>query len=545
MAGAELSVSRRGRRRCGATVLWRIGSAALWLGVLGQGLSLRLGRGLLPFLDPDFWGYLSPALALRAGQGLAVSCARQFPYPLLLAGLLGVFDRFEAFAVVQMVASLLAGCVGAGCLLATADGRRPSGTVAAMVASLAFLAAYLNLPAPLVYERLVRPEGMAPLLMAAIAALGLAHGMAVRQGRNPCWPLFGMGALGAVCFFTKTSWGLALLLPVVAWLTAKALFAAGSSRALLGGVAGTLLVGLPMGGYQHWLDNRHDPGTGEVFVSETLFCMHAPDILKLIGDDLYRTDPPFVPGLLEPVRDMLDKELQRQKLQNDIFPYTSLGYNPDAIMYGSTGITSVEVFKALDSSVKSNFLMHYFIGFLKKFPGKYADKVLNQMALYYSFHSRAYQMSYCKFPMSALAGITLRILSTYSERALLQTRELQAYRQALETEAGQDWGMVPCVRGLTAVLNATFVPALLFALLAGIWRTRRRAGPDGGGLALYLAIVCLAGGFLVDLSTSLVHSLDINRYFEFHLVLTLLGQVAALLAAVSMLGHGQSRRWCA
>lgn len=519
-----------------------LGYVAAVAGVLGQALTARLGRGLVPFLDQDFWGYLSPALSLLAGQGLAVTSVRQFPYPLFLAGLLSVFHRFEAVVVAQQAAALLAGCLGAGCLLATGLGRRRGELAAAMVASLAFLAAYLNLPATLIYEHQLRPEALAPPVLAAIAAFGLAHGLAVAKGRCPAWPLFWMGACGAVCFHLKSSWGLGLLLPLVAWLTGRLFFGLGTARSLLAGLVGMLVLGLPLGVYQSRLNDRYEPGANAMFAAETLFCMHAPAMLQLIAEDLERSDPPYSPELLRSMREMLLLELERQQQENDIFPYASLGHNPDALLYGAGGLASVRAFATLNTTDKVRFLHHYFFTFLRNDPERYLRKVMRQLSLYYTMPTRAYVLSCCGFPMAVHAGVSLRVLAPYAGRNLLETREFLDYRQALVAGADGDWGKVPCARGLVAVLGATFVPCLSFTVLACVWRGWRPAPPDGTGLALYLAVVCLSGTFLVDLSTALVHSLGIDRYFEYHLVLTLLGQTAAVLAAVSMAVRRLRRR---
>jgi hypothetical protein len=96
---------------------------------------------------------------------------------------------------------------------------------------------------------------------------------------------------------------------------------------------------------------------------------------------------------------------------------------------------------------------------------------------------------------------------------------------------------------LIVFLNITFLPSVALCAISGVYYAFRRIArgqtpaPEIGA-ALYLGLLCYAGALLVDLTAAMANSLDISRYFEFHLVLTLLGHASALLLAVLVLYAG-------
>src|SRR5437773_11716165 len=127
----------------------------------------RFGLPLDPFIDPDTWGYIAPALRKLIGAEFGHTSGRNFVYPGFVFLLLRVFGDFRAITIAQHFLGLAAGGIllltwrRARVFVATPRiGRAAFETLGLMAAAIFLLASE-----PIRFETQLRPEGVCACLI--------------------------------------------------------------------------------------------------------------------------------------------------------------------------------------------------------------------------------------------------------------------------------------------------------------------------------------------------------------------------------------------
>lgn len=335
---------------------------------------LRFRLPQLPLGTHDTWGYLYPALAGLADEGMTETNARGIAYPLFLRLVLGATSDFGAVPVIQHSLGLSSGLLWwwswnlwVGWLPHTS--RQPARWCGAVG-----LALYLCNAQTIFYETTLRPEAIFPF----VALAGVAATLSFVRSRwfEPAFVSSWWAALAVlaslICLSLKPSWGLAAGVPVVLIIASLAGDCPPTWRgatAALCGLAGVLWVSV-VPASARWKDNE----ASRLFLPETLFVQHAPAVAEAmaIRDARGELDAPEKTFLAD-FRKRLE-ESRTRRLQT----FRNLGHNPDYLLYESDALAVLPA----DGTVaaRNEFLWRAYASAWKEQPGAMLAKIAAQTA---------------------------------------------------------------------------------------------------------------------------------------------------------------------
>lgn len=516
--------------------------AALLAAVLIGGMAVRFRLPQLPLIDPDFWGYLNPALSKLRGGPFQHTGGRDTLYPAFLYSVLGLFHDLRAISVAQHLLGLASGglmllAFRRLCLLHKSPDRQQL-TWPERCAGLLMTAAYLTTPSVVQYEHSVRPEGIFPFFVILSIWLNLEF----IQFR---WvtPAARVGAvLGAAGFIVtiivyklKPSFGFAVAfanLPL-----AVSIFCAGMSWRLkfaMIGVAGAIsffALLLP----EH-IAKRSDAISAR-FLPETLLVIHADLIRDQLEKDIAdKISAPFLPDLRKDLLARLDLLLPlARKPENR--PFRGLGFNPDYLMYVDNVLHPLLPRKAEGALLRARIGYYCYFRTWRRQPLAMLRKIVIQLGFFYQFDgvrnytSRSELGSFAvRDPLAVHYGRLVamcekdprlvKLLERSSISATLRDDSLPLSRD--QTSA---FSQGPYLGAVEQFLEAFYWPILLAVLAAAVgimFKAPRSLAGVAPTLLLY------GYNFGNNLTLAAVHTMS-PRYVENQLVVTLLASVAGLL----------------
>src|SRR6476659_3266671 len=103
------SINARSAESSSTGLLWRLCYGSILAFIFIWATWQRFTLPLTPIADPDFWGYLSPALRKLTGSEFGHTHGRNFLYPGFLYLLLRVSGDFRAITITQHLLGLVTG----------------------------------------------------------------------------------------------------------------------------------------------------------------------------------------------------------------------------------------------------------------------------------------------------------------------------------------------------------------------------------------------------------------------------------------------------
>ncbi len=325
-------------------------------------------------LDPDTWGYLSPALRKLTGAPFGHTSGRNFIYPGFVYLLLGVFRDFRAITIAQHLLGLVAG----GMLLLTWHRLRVF--VAHPRVSLRFYdaiglvaaATFLLASEPVHFEDAdLEPEGVCAFLFSinlyVLAQFTACRGhRAQERGDSSLW-CCGCVYLRTAGFRETTdlvSVSFFSVLPMVVLLFQKNHLWQKVAIAA-GALASVLLLWLP----EHFLSR--DDQISQTFLPTTLFVIHANLIRDQMADDLERNATlPYSQERLRRIHTALGTELSKSGKR-----YKTLGFDPDYLMYnGASLATQLRKEFGDDVSAVNRFYRFFYLRIWRRRPGAVLER---------------------------------------------------------------------------------------------------------------------------------------------------------------------------
>lgn len=490
----------------------------------------------LPVTWPDGWGYLLPALDWVHQNQLHTIYGRTFVYPMFLGLVLGATKSFVAIGLIQKLLQVASCFLVLAVMLSAAHARDSRlKALALWVFLLAFAWLFLTAPPLLIDLHHLQPEALAPIFMSAglFTAWLTVHRLMRMENYLP--PLFCLALINVLAYFHRPKFAFAMAAPIFLLALCRLAHTNKFLKPALFYVLFVAVVFLPAQLFQGYL-SRNDSGA-VTFLPMVLFTWHAPGIKPLLERDVHADKPPFDRQLTAEVNDMLAREFEADKARKIWYP--SLGFNPDGIFYLSGGFPSVKSFNRLTPRQKRDFLMHYYYQYVLCQPLHYLNKIKGQLALYYNPNPNIY--------------------ATYAYSDQDDTQVMLASQQGFEKNDAYKYDLLP---GYFATMRAkneakafvVFQPPRYMALVFGwlsllyfpvmivtalLWLVRVVSGRLGAGgkalgdnLLAPLSLFCFASAFLIDLAVSVIHSLEVGRYFQYHFTLNLAAELFGLLAVV-------------
>ncbi len=310
-------------------------SVISWLvlaGILILAAGARAAIPPVPIAEPDTWGWLGAGLGWISNLGFKEVFEREWLYGAFLAGCLKFGGSFAGIVVIQQSLGVIGGAVAFLTWRVWLGILNPAPAWNLVASAVGLGVVWLNLLDThlLSLEISLRPEAiLMPVAFAQLACITLFSFFWWTCPRRLPAILFGALAppLAYALYVLKPNWALAVpltLLPLgfalVDWQR-WALDLRGLLAPVLGGILALACV---------WLPGKlifERPDQKRLVLPMTLLTIHADVVLKSL-----RSSP--LPGLPEGTIDLLEKEFEAAKTQNNY--YRRLGFDPDYIMYRSS-----------------------------------------------------------------------------------------------------------------------------------------------------------------------------------------------------------------
>ncbi|MEI6033752.1 MAG: hypothetical protein WCS65_05675 [Verrucomicrobiae bacterium] len=496
------------------------------------GAWLRFSIPLAPLTNRDSGGYISPALAMLV-DGTYTPSHRNFPYPGFIWLLLKTSGTFASITVAQHILGLVGGVVFwlAWLRLGVFLPRDWRITALHAVLGLGLVWGLLLSKQPVFLEHSLRPEAIYPFLISLhiFGAISFLERSLIRRSVPLAiwWGAF-LTVVSFGLYVMKPIWGLALVSGGLPLLIALACgrgkwravpFAAGA----LGTVAGVALFVLP----ESILSSRRSQPVA--LISAQLFFVHADLIEREIRRDLANPgEPPFPREILISTADKF-----RDGLLNVQKPYRTLGFNPDAFMYGPANYLAQAFFRSQPGAA-DRFYLHYYVQAWREQPFQMLWKIFRELSVFYRCDGKITR-----------AGAILEFRKWYAESAAIHAepdylkpyREwgpLEGYMAAVRSASATDEPyQMDLLEVFLSVINAIYVVVLVLFLAAGFYCGRKSEA--GCVPPFWIGIWLFSYNFAITLTVALVHSMSIQRYTDTQFCLTLFSFCAGLIVLVSML----------
>ena len=511
---------------------------AYWLAVsvvFGTALYVRLTVPQTPFIDPDFGGYLKPALLALTGGHFQHLEGRSFVYPGFVYLVLRVFFDFKAIPVLQHFLGVAAGgfllvCLNrSGTLIKTS--QVPVRTYRLLGLGTASL--FLLNTAAIRFEHQIRPEAVIPFFTILNIFLNIEfidawyrridRRKAILVAACCCF-------VGFLLFYLKAYFWLATVLstiPICIVLFDRNVIL--SRKLLMFGVSAISVAALLV------VPERQLGQTDSLsrtFVPATLFVIHANIIRDQIARDIEQgIDNPYSTESLRNTLHLLDAELLASK---ETKKYASLGFDPDYLMFRNSFCTKFEtLFPVGDPSAQqTQFYYYYFFRAWTHQPGRMLAKIGRQLSIFYNpghIRRSPYKANQCLLvnlyyqrncELIVLAPYLLKMDYQPLQGFIRDSCELSTTEEKLFHPIVVHWAKHLLARtwSLTMVL---FVGAAFVVLWNPIWRREY-------GLFVAVAALMFCYSFGTNLGLAIVHTLEVERYVTNQLIYCVLPQCMTL-----------------
>ncbi len=511
--------------------------------ILAVAVLERVRAPALASIDPDFGGYLQPAIQMLSGEGFGHTGSREFLYPAFVFAVLRAFGDLSAVVVVQHVLGIAAAClVWFAWLRIPLPSHPPWLETARRVAGLGLLATQSWLAQSIVYELQIRPEAVTPLFQGALL-VAVVEGLRLRMDDHHT----GRRLLAVACLCVGSATALAMLRPQTLLLAPSAVLAVGllllhlrpgwrlaAAALLLPPVASFALLVLP-----DRILAAEDPNAGR-FMPGVVLSWHFHWVAPMMEEAL--ASEPDAPGQ-DAVRHLLRtyaEERAHFDPERD-HRYADRGFNPDRLFFGPFIRDLDEHLEGGDDAFR-RLALGWFARAALDDPGRLVSKVAGELWLVYRVPDgiRFSDRAYVQGPRLQARSLELarghawltdhRAGAAYVadlERAVSAASDPEGRTWTLgDARLGRRWGRV------YAALNALFLPLHLAALavLALPWRHGR---PFELGWAAALAAALLLS---TALTAAIAHGLRVPRYTYAMAPLGLFTAFACALLVLAWLG---------
>lgn len=464
----------------------------------------------IPFFDPDSSQYFFPHAA-RVGEGIfVIPSDRHFIYPLFLHMVAGKGMDYAAVGVSQIVLFCLAGVVLAWSLFLLLRRVLRIDRLPSLVISALFLGVFLCCKGLSLFSFTLMPDVLAFIACSFVVLCTVLLCLCPRM-----YLIYVVACLCFVLFFLKPNFGIAVLYPYFLCLFYFRHF---SWRHGLYLTALCVMVFFSLNFVQ--VDVFHGKNWGErVHGPETLFYWNLVGVLPEIRKDLSGQGYTGMNrDALQEIYDYLVTELARQRSLPPSMQYPSLGFNPDLFLYDEHSIPPLLEKLHIDERTQVKFYNAYAYRYILHNPGKYACKVLTELARcnfrMNSLLSRFDGLDFADMDSQGRKSMRVMLGKDYPCHACGETYIAGYQRQF--ARGGWEYGALydDVARGVSWAASSALMIAPACLIAFAVMLMRRSAVAERRGLR-ELFLVCIniyAFVFLGDLTIALYHTFDIPRY---------------------------------
>jgi hypothetical protein len=523
-------------RRLGSPGLVRASFILVAAAMLFATVGTRVFGLTFPRWHNDTPTYFGAIAAAASGETPMATPDRPFAYPLVMGTLLRLIPDLRVIVAAHAASTLIAAvCLAAvlwwiaGRLFTSAAARWACRFTGLVVAGLlTFNEAVME------REWAILGEGWVSIFLGGQLVMAWCLVSTPRR-----WPvnliLFAsLSILGLLAIFTKPNWGLALGLVPLYWI-AVVLRNDGSAGQRIKWIAiGLVIFGaLTAAAFSYQAHcTREKPLKSLSYRARALVCWHVPMVRVEIDRRLAADGAGMSAPVLREMAALMDRELALSK-QTGAGAYPSLGYDADRLFFH--GLPNGPMFSSLKLRQQTALCTELFKGAIFRRPDMFVMKVGTQML---QFPNRIYRSA--RISPTKVRGNAMQSLEAARHSRQI-TGELQVrYRDTMEIVVGKldaPWpstsrlALSERVEEILEILRRSFtaivlLPTALLGLIAAIPPLRRNFDWQRYSPVLLVLAWAFGSVLLSALTSALTQGLDVARYVELTVPLTLFVQAA-------------------
>ena len=503
--------------------------------IIALGISLRLFLPQLPISDADTDEYLSPAVEM-VFTGHSTPTYRDFLYPSFLTAVLMLTENLYAIVLIQHLSGIMAAMLVVTIIfrlrifLPFGSAFDWSTRAVALLAACGLLFSQFTI----LMEHSIRPEGLFPMTCAVtiLAGVELSRRVFLKKydGRAMIWTVvlvvFSFGNI-----YLKPAWGLAAgtsLLPLVyawifipgRWLNKVATLLGAFFLVVCAFILPSTFHKHRLGFMRHWFL----PGTLLSAHAEILYNVIEKDVLRLPVQSKERT---YLTAFL--------KDIHRASKNPKRIRRYGLKIDPDHLLWGGPIDSLFDQFERSEDFARLCYA-YYFRGWAE-YPLAMFRKVVKQMELFYSPKENNVYSSRHGYNLKFVYNRGLKYLRVVQLNA--PWPPLENYFESLQKlDLPEQTSLLRAVLASTVVwLNYLFFPMAFLSVIgaAVVLLSGNKFMPFRGAamLVLYLS----SFNFFTSLTISLVHMMDVSRYYFGQITMSLVSQGFQFLFLFALIRH--------
>jgi len=524
--------------------------------ILVLALIARFNMPSLPFVQPDSWGYLYPAWHAATQGEFVHYLARGFAYPLFLHGCINGLGSFSAVVYVQHLLGVI------GLLLLGIGWFRLKemfalnflGSVIHVLSGWAMLLLLGFNQFQLHHEHYIGHEALFMFLSALLFYLWVSLFYSFKDAGeklNTRTKIISLAIiwLNFLIYIILPKWGFALPLNIGLLFLCLWNYAQKFKPALLVLVVGFLIAFMSLLLPEKVLAKKYDPYAG-LFASQVIFLFHADLAAEAIKQDYLEGKGPA--GVDNDLLKQLHQEIE-SVLQAGVEGESKPGgysYNPDDVLYGPAEKVLQQYF-AGNPEGYSALCKHYIGRIFKEQKAAYMSKVFGQLGMYYRLdaqrHPRQLKERWAtgdylySLNLETLQGVNTQLMQWPQGK-----KYLAAMKHELDLGRSEDsvYGrfhfrnMEPVYR----LLDKLYPFSLAVSFLLLLFMLSKISLPLSlmPLCSLFLLVLVYGASLGINLTVSLVHSLEFERYRLFQYCWTLLAQIGVVSVLLSSMLSSKS-----
>ncbi|MBN2545868.1 MAG: hypothetical protein JXB50_08730 [Spirochaetes bacterium] len=496
----------------------------LFFTVIIFGLVQRFILTQLPYLTGDVWGYIGTSvIKYDTGQFVHVA-GRSFLYPGFVYLILALFKDFAYISIIQhllgAVTSLLLFFVFRNLIRFF---YKDIGIVTIDFLSLLIMTIYSSSQAVIMLEHYILRESIYPFLIIIQLFFFVMTLMNIfkKNEKSSIVFLILFFMNNFLIFFYQPRWTLTFIFNLIIYIVFLYILKINSIKKIILVFLLPLIFSMVLLYVPEKILFKNETAT-ESFLSAHLLFGHARIADIEFEKDI--NDPDFI---------KYDKEIliELRKYFNDVFSKKGLkyiGYNVNKLIYGEANSFLKSRFTSSDYK---NFCKYYFFRSVFKHPFLYSKKVIKEMSLFYNFKGTMYSDRVYGRDDSLWEYSYTRLPSYKSDYVPYLN-----YKNALYNYKKSYYDIkkitLPFEKCILLFLSLTFLISLLLFFVLFIINVFMfiKKKPDFPDISFGLTVLIFyLFNFFINLTTSMIYSLDVNRYIDDQILLVLISQFLSFI----------------
>lgn len=501
--------------------------------VIAVAIIMRFSINQLPYCTGDVKGYIQPALEWFDTGNFTHHHGRSFPYPLFVLFVLRIFNDFSYISIIQHVIGVLTGLF----LFFTIRNifkyflKGKINTTLTNIIALLIMAIYLFTEGVIVLEHYLLRESIYPFFIIIEIFFMISFINSVKENKKS---YFIYGTLYFIfnyfLFVFQPRYGLTLILNITIFIICLIYLKKEKYKKILLLIIPIIICIIFIYIPENILIKNET--AMKSFLYSQLFFSHGKIItIELEKDIKDKNFKKYDKDILNSINDEFHKQFKSKAKKKKY-----LGYSVNDILYGKGRIILENKFK---NEEYINFCKYYFLKSILKHPFLYLKKVFLEMTIFYNFSEKMY---------SDREHLISSMIWEYSYDHLpigkYEYRPYREYESALNNYKNSYYNMkkieFPGMYLIYQIFGRTYLIVLFIFLTIIIFIVIKNVKIKNKYNDLFFGFIVLIlyfYNFCINLTNSMIYTLDLSRYIHDQHIIVLISQVLAIIFILNIFSN--------